>query len=1159
MNSVVEQDIFSTGTGAYNTAVQGEFLNISGERYYAIRNVDKIEPFLISLISPVDHWMFISSNGGLTAGRVSPAMSLFPYITVDKIHASTPHTGSKTIVRVTIDGGDQLWEPFNVGHDERFRVTRNLYKNILGNRLCFEEINEDLQLSFRYSWAMSEEYGFIRESSLRNLADRSRQVEFIDGLQNILPAGTPSMVLANSSNLVNAYKWNELDEPTGLAYLTLYAGIVDRPEPSELLKATTAFCLGLEGRKLLLSSGQLEDFRYGTEIRQEKLRRGVRGAYFAYHSMQIPANGEETWQIVVDVEQIQAEVVELREQLRNPDNLKQRISKSIEKGSNDLAGIIGRADGFQATAEEHVNVHHYANVLFNVLRGGIFNDQYLVPAYDFSRTILSFNRAVYEKNRNLLESLPEWINVNDLQELVVNHGDSQLERLTLEYLPITFGRRHGDPSRPWNQFSINVRDENGNGKLSYQGNWRDIFQNWEALLFSYPEFTESVIAKFVNASTIDGHNPYRITKEGIDWEVEEPDNPWSGIGYWGDHQIIYLLKLLEHSRDLHPRRLRHLLHKTIFCYALVPYRIAAFEDLLENPKSTVSFDEVLADQLDARVSSIGNDGKLLLDGDGEVYLVNLIEKLVVPLMAKLSNLIIDGGIWMNTERPEWNDANNALVGNGLSMVTMYYMRRYILFLRQLLEDQIETYTMSSEVKQWLDDVTNALSHARPMTGNGPVEPGERFRSLAELGEAASRYRLTVYEQRGFSGVVEVSGTDILTMLDDAQAIIDHSISTNRREDGLYHAYNLLNLDDESLQVDRLYAMLEGQVAALSTGVMAPEEVLDVLEALYASTMYCPVRDSFMLYPDRQLPGFLEKNKIPADRLMAIPLARDMLESGDESIVLQDANGCYRFNSSFNNAADLDRALAKPGPKQHADYDFSRRALLDLYEHVFRHQSFTGRSGTMFGFEGLGSIYWHMVSKLMLATQENFFLALEQQVPEQTVQRIGTLYYRVREGIGFNKTPSEYGAFPTDPYSHTPKHSGARQPGMTGQVKEEILTRFGELGIRISKGVISFRPALLRAREFTASNHALRYIDIGGSWITMDLPDKSLGFTLCQCPVVYVLDDNAKPELTIVRDDDSETRYSDLVMPAAEGDELFRRSGKIRRITVTFGTDCLFGE
>jgi len=39
--------------------------------------------------------------------------------------------------------------------------------------------------------------------------------------------------------------------------------------------------------------------------------------------------------------------------------------------------------------------------------------------------------------------------------------------------------------------------------------------------------------------------PYRVTKGGFDWETIEPDDPWSYIGYWGDHQIIYLLKVFR--------------------------------------------------------------------------------------------------------------------------------------------------------------------------------------------------------------------------------------------------------------------------------------------------------------------------------------------------------------------------------------------------------------------------------------------------------------------------------------------------------------------------------------------------------------------------------------------------------------------------------------
>jgi hypothetical protein len=1142
-----------------SSTVSGEFIDFARERYYVIRNVDEMEPFFVSVISNVDHWLFVSSTGGLTAGRVSPKTALFPYITVDKIHESAPHTGSKTLLRVDTGGEQHNWQPFNREHDGRSTVSRHLYKSLLGNKLCFEEINHDLQLAFRYTWVTSDSYGFARQCELQNLGDNALTVDLVDGLQNILPAGTPRFAQTNTSNLVDAYKWTELDSETGLAYFTLYSGITDRAEPCESLKANTAFCLGLDAPRVLISSQQLDAFRCGLELQQEDHSRGIRGAYFVSTTLKLAPQSSRGWQIVANVEQTQSEVVELRRQLGNPAEVVDAIDRSVNEGTDMLARIMATADGFQATAEENVSVHHYANVLFNVLRGGIFDDQYCVSSWDFACTIEQFNRDVFQRNQEWLRDLPDKLTFTELLAAAKNQGDPQLERLCQEYLPIRFGRRHGDPSRPWNQFEIKLQDDDGNRLLSYEGNWRDIFQNWEALTFSYPEFVENIIAKFVNASTMDGYNPYRITKEGIDWEVEEPDDPWSYIGYWGDHQIIYLQKLLELSRQFHPTQLSDLLRQPIFCYANVPYRIRPFADLLENPKNTVEFENNLAEEIERRIAAMGADGKLVLDADGEVYQVNLLEKLLVPLLAKLGNLVIDGGIWLNTQRPEWNDANNALVGQGLSMVTLYYMRRYVTFLRQLLATESGQFELSVEVNEWLADTATALKKVRPLLGAGPISTSQRYASLLELGEAASRYRNAVYQQDSLSGMETQPLDPIMAMLDDALAAIDHSIANNRREDGLYHAYNVLNLQQDGVHIDTLYPMLEGQVAALSAGAIAPQEAATVVEALFDSAVYRPDQRSFMLYPDRVLPGFLEKNRIPTEQAEAIPLLQKMLAEGDERIVVRDADGRYRFSAEFTNVGDLKAELNKLAAVYGDALEAARKSLQELYEQVFHHKAFTGRSGTMFGFEGLGSIYWHMVSKLMLAIQENFFAALDQGADDVDSRRLGQLYYRVREGIGFNKTPAEYGAFPTDPYSHTPKHAGAKQPGMTGQVKEEVLCRFGELGVRVSDGEVHFQPNLLRASEFMAASRDTGYVDVDGNWQTITVPPEGLAFTWCQVPIIYKLDDDAEPCLVATHSDGEQHVFEQLALPAEESSQVFRRSGRIRQLTITLRTNMLFAE
>ncbi|MGB5721914.1 MAG: hypothetical protein WBM34_14570 [Woeseiaceae bacterium] len=1142
-----------------NDAVSGEFMDIAGERYYAIRNVDKMEPFFISVVSDKDHWLFISSTGGLTAGRVSPETALFPYATVDKIHESTTHTGSKTIVRVKAAKKTHYWEPFNREQDGRYACVRNLYKNRLGNKLCFEEINHDLELAFRYTWATSDSYGFARLSELKNLGREDARIDLLDGLQNILPAGTPRFAQTNTSNLVDAYKWTELHEPTGLALFTLYSGITDRAEPSESLRANTVFSLGLDSPTILISSEQLGHFRQGATIQQETQRRGIRGAYFVHATLQLAAGESQNWQLVANIGQSQGQVVELQEQLSRPENVAEEIARSVETGSDELARIMASADGYQAAAEVNVAVHHYANVLFNVLRGGIFDDQYTVSSWDFVGTIRSFNRDVYQRNREFLDALPEKQNVIELLSKLQEHGDPQLSRLGHEYLPITFGRRHGDPSRPWNQFAIKLKDDDGNKLLSYEGNWRDIFQNWEALAFSYPDFVENIIAKFVNASTMDGYNPYRITKEGIDWEVEEPDDPWSYIGYWGDHQIIYLQKLLELSQSFHPNQLAELLHEPIFSYANVPYRIKPFQALLQNPKDTVQYDEALAERIEQLIETMGADGKLVLDTEGEVYQVNLLEKLLVPLLCKLGNLVIDGGIWMNTQRPEWNDANNALVGQGLSMVTLYYLRRYLRFLQQLLSANVKPIELSSEVGAWLSETATALKNIRPMLGTAPVSDTERYQSLLELGEAASRYRERMYRQGSFSGKAVTAHDDIMRLLDDALAAIDHSIATNKRADGLYHAYNLLEVQPNAISFDTLYPMLEGKVAALSAGAIAADEAVAVLDALFDSDVYRAEQKSFMLYPDRELPSFLEKNRVPADEVEAIPLLQKMLAQGDDRVVTCDTEGCYRFNADFANVGVLNAELDTLAADYGDEIEAARGPLQSLYEQVFNHQAFTGRSGGMFGFEGLGSIYWHMVSKLLLAVQENYFSALDEGADDATCRRLGELYYRVREGIGFNKTPVEYGAFPTDPYSHTPKHSGAKQPGMTGQVKEEVLSRFGELGVRVANGAVQFQPSLLRAREFVTTSRQFRYLDIDGNWQELEIPAGGLAFTWCQVPVVYRIADDAPPSLAVTWADGKEQTHAQLALTAETSAELFRRSGRVRLITIAIRTDQLFAK
>ena len=146
--------------------VRGEYVSLLGEAYYRIANTDSLEPFFISLVSGSDHWLFIASTGGLSAGRRNAEQALFPYYTVDKITENSETTGSKTLLLVARGGRTSLWEPFSERGRGHYDIQRNLYKNVSGTALVFEEHNLDLGLSFRYAWRTGEQFGFVRSAWL---------------------------------------------------------------------------------------------------------------------------------------------------------------------------------------------------------------------------------------------------------------------------------------------------------------------------------------------------------------------------------------------------------------------------------------------------------------------------------------------------------------------------------------------------------------------------------------------------------------------------------------------------------------------------------------------------------------------------------------------------------------------------------------------------------------------------------------------------------------------------------------------------------------------------------------------------------------------------------------------------------------------------------
>jgi len=191
------------------------------------------------------------------------------------------------------------------------------------------------------------------------------------------------------------------------------------------------------------------------------------------------------------------------------------------------------------------------------------------------------------------------------------------------------------------------------------------------------------------------------------------------------------------------------------------------------------------------------------------------------------------------------------------------------------------------------------------------------------------------------------------------------------------------------------------VAVLSSGFLAPRAALSVLDALKSSALFREDQYSYLLYPQKELAGFMKRNTIPASAVNDSHFLKNLIENKNDRLINQDINGAYHFNGRFKNAEDVKAAMAEL-EETIALTKEDRKHVLDTIEKVFNHKSFTGRSGTFYGYEGLGSIYWHMVSKLSLAVQEVCIQAIENQESAETIGKLLEHYYEINEGHGVHK-------------------------------------------------------------------------------------------------------------------------------------------------------------
>ena len=134
--------------------------------------------------------------------------------------------------------------------------------------------------------------------------------------------------------------------------------------------------------------------------------KGVRNSYFINSSFSLSGKETRDWTIIADLGKDASGVVHLADQIKKNKKLKLNVFESIDQGTINLLKLVGSADGIQLTNDTNRNTRHFANTLFNIMRGGVFDNNYQIRRDDFIKYLRIANKNIAKKYACLLYTSP---------------------------------------------------------------------------------------------------------------------------------------------------------------------------------------------------------------------------------------------------------------------------------------------------------------------------------------------------------------------------------------------------------------------------------------------------------------------------------------------------------------------------------------------------------------------------------------------------------------------------------------------------------------------------------------------------------------------------------------------------------------------------------
>jgi hypothetical protein len=694
---------------------------------YVIENYDKLPPFSSFLsglagIKGIPLWVFYTNRGqGINSfGIHNKNNAIMEFNPANTAYENTPLKGFRTFIKCN----KEYYEPFQTLSNN---VKRNLY--IRKNSIRLEEINYDLELKInvKYFVLPKESIGaLVRCVEIENIGESEKTVEVVDGMPKIIPYGIHNGAFKEMSNLLKS--WTEIKNiENNVPYYTMRASSDDSAEVSEV-EGGYFYASVINGQVVPVIYDPEVIFGYDTSL--------VHPVGFLEHDLESLKNEQQYYvnkvpcgftadqmnlqpsetQKITTLIGFAGTVAQINEKLADFCNVDYVLKKEQQ------------ADEIVDELTKDVKTHT-ANPVF---------DQYVEQCY-----LDNFLRGGYP--------------------YVLGKGDKK----AVVHL---FSRKHGDPERDYNFFSIA-----GEYYSQGNGNFRDVNQNRRNDVFFQKEIGDFNVKTFFQLMQIDGYNPLEVRPSTFTVKPDHKDavakllqenagedsirlqkvvdknftpgqisnciaryhisllceedvlletllgycsqniSAGFGEGYWSDHWD-YNMDLIDNYLSIFPDKEQELLFgDTTYRFYDSPARV-----LPRSEKYVISKNEarqygalVHDEEKIHRQGFHKEEANWLKTKQGEFVQTSLMVKLISLGLIKFSTLDPFGmGVEMEGGKPGWNDAMNGLPGLfGSGMAETFELKRLINFIIKTLKND-STVTMPVEIYNFLSKVAEAIEGSK---------------------------------------------------------------------------------------------------------------------------------------------------------------------------------------------------------------------------------------------------------------------------------------------------------------------------------------------------------------------------------------------------------------------------------------------------------------